>query len=84
MRKGAKYAKIKETGRKTSCEVYNILRVKNGYQMIVSYRGDSGREYKHSLYIGYNDAALIKPGMKVECYIQDDNCYIDESNIVVL
>lgn len=80
--KGGQSAKIKQDGRKSSCEIYNILRVKNGYQMVVTYKGESGTEYKQALYIGYQTAALFKPGMKIECYILGENCYVDPSHIV--
>ena len=72
-----------EIGRKTECKVHNVLRVRNGYQLIVSFRGDSGNQFMHSLYISYKDAALLKPDMVLECYVNGDDCYIDESRIVV-
>ena len=76
--------RIMLNGRKTECKVHNILYLRNGgYRLIVTFRGDSGNEFKHWLYIGYNDAALLKPDMVLECYVQGDDCYIDESRIVI-
>ena len=82
--RGKKSASVKKLGRKTSCEVYNIIRVKNGYQMVVDYCGDSGEHYKHALYIGQRDALLLKAGMRIECYVYQEDCYVDESNIVTV
>ena len=73
-----------KTGRKGSCKVYNIVCVKNGCQMIVSYRGESGTEYKQSLWINMKDAMLLKPDMWVECYLQGEDCYVDASHIKVV
>ena len=81
--KGGQSRKIMQIGRKTECKVHNVLRVRNGYQLIVSFRGDSGNQFMHSLYISYKDAALLKPDMVLECYVNGDDCYIDESRIVV-
>ena len=81
--KGNKSRAIKNNGRKTKCEVYNVLRVKNGYQLIVTFRGDSGTEYKHGLYIDYQNAALLRPGLWIECYVQGEECYVDDSHIVI-
>ena len=81
--KGNRSRKIMQTGRKTECKVHNVLCIRNGYQLIVTFRGDSGNEFKHMLYINYRDAALLKPDMTIECYVQGDNCYIDESHIVI-
>ena len=81
--KGNKSRRIMKTGRKTQCEVYNILRVKNGYQLIVSFRGDSGNEFKHAVDIGYKDAALLKPGQTIECYVDGDDCYVDIGHLVI-
>ncbi len=80
--RGRKSAKIKENGHKSTCEIFNILRVKNGYTMIVTYQGDSGTTYKHSLPISYQAAASFKAGMIVECYVQGEDCYVDGSHLV--
>ena len=80
--KGNKYIKVKKNGRKSICEVYNVMRVKSGYSLVVSYRSDTGIEYKHMLYISYQTAMLLRPGMKIECYILGEDCYVDENNIV--
>lgn len=81
--KGNKSRAIMKTGRRSECKVYNILHMRNGFQLIVSFRGDSGNEFKHALYINYKDAALLRPDMTIECYIQGDDCYVDPSHIVI-
>ena len=80
--RGKQSAKIMRTGKQSSCVIHNILRVKNGYEMVVSYRGESGTEYKHGLYISLRDAELFKPGMRIECFIKGEDCYVDPTRIV--
>ena len=81
--KGMKSRRIMQTGKKAECRVHNVLRVKNGYQLVVTYRGDSGNEHMHSLYIKYQDALLLRPDMVLECYVDGEECYIDESHIAI-
>ena len=82
--KGSKYASIQKKGRKSECRIHNILHTKSSYDMIVNYRGESGKEYFHAVTINYQYAATLKPGMVVECYILKEDCYIDEAHINVL
>ncbi len=82
--RGTQSAKIKETGRKSTCEIFNVLRVKNGYIMTVTYKSDSGAEYMQALNIDYRTAAILKPGLTIECYVQGEDCFVDASHIVVI
>ena len=82
--KGSKYASIKKKGRKSECRIHNIINVRSGYQMIVRFRGESGKEYMHEVSINYHDAALLKPDMILECYVLKEDCYIDEQHINIL
>lgn len=81
--KGTKSRRIMQTGRKTECKVYTIIRVMSGYQLVVTYHGESGSELMHTLIIKYRDALLLKPNMVLECYVDGEDCYVDESRIVI-
>lgn len=74
---GKKAEAIQRNGKKSTCEIFNILRVQHGYQMIVIYKGESGNEYRQSVGINYQAAASFKPGMIIECYISGEDCYVD-------
>ena len=74
---GKKADLVKQNGKKSTCEIFNIIRVQHGYQMIVTYKGESGNEYKQSVNVNYQAAASFKPGMIIECYISGEDCYVD-------
>ena len=80
--KGSKAAAIKRDGHKSTCVVFNVLPMRYGTTLIVTYKGNSGTEYRHSLPIGYRAAQNVCPGMVIECYIQGEDCFVDEHNIV--
>lgn len=80
---GRKFTSLKKTGREGTCEVFNILSTRTGYQLIVSYKGESGKEYKQSIYLTTPDAGLLKPGLTIGCYLKGEVCYVDPKNIVI-
>ena len=82
--KGSKYASIQKKGRKSECRIHSIFHAKAGYDMIVSFHGESGKEYFHAVSINYHDAATLKPDMIVECFVLGEDCYIDEQHIKVI
>ncbi len=82
--KGIKHRDIMKSGRKTTCTIHKILRDKRGFEMIVIFRGDSGKEYFHIVYIDYQEAATFKDGEVIECYVKGEDCYVNQGHIVVV
>lgn len=82
--KGAKQRSILKYGKKGKCVVFNILRTRNGYQMIVMYNGESSIQYLLGVMISYKVAAMLKEGTVIECYILGEDAYVDIKHIAIV
>lgn len=79
--KSKKQRALMRTGRKVGCEVYRIARIKNGYAMVLRYRGDSGTEYRLQVPVTMSVALNYKEGIYLECYVKGEDAYLDLNNI---
>jgi len=52
--------------------------------MIVEYKGFSGEKYKLEVRIPGEVVHKTRIGDMIECYIQDELCYVDEEKIIVV
>ncbi len=73
---------IMREGHKSTCTVFNVLTMRNSILVVVTYLGESGTEYRHSLYLTFRQAATVRPGMVIECYIKGEDCYVDPKNLI--
>ena len=72
---------VAKNGKKVPCEIFRIVRVKNGYNMVIKYYGESGRDYRLSVPISFSTAIEFKEGMYVECYVNGEDAFLDTSNL---
>ena len=72
---------VVKNGKKVPCEIFRIVRVKNGYNMVIKYYGESGQDYRLSVPISYSTAIEFKEGMYVECYVNGEDAFLDTSNL---
>lgn len=82
--KGAKQKSVLKYGKKGKCVVFNILRTRNGYQMIVMYNGESSIQYLLGVMVNYKVAAMLKEGTVIECYILGEDAYVDIKHIAIV
>ena len=79
--RSAKGSKVMKNGKKVPCEIFRILRVKNGYEMVIKYYGESGQDYRLSVPVSYSTAIEFKEGMYVECYVSGEDAFLDTNNL---
>lgn len=85
-----KIKKLKETGKKSVCKIVNFKEYSGGrscrvsHYMIVEYKGFSGIKYNLKVRISGEVVHKTRIGDMIECYIQDELCYVDEEKIIVV
>ena len=82
---------LKETGKKDICEIVKIKideanynrRVYNAhYNMYVKYKTESKEHYILNVAIDPELLSKVKENMFIECYIKENDCFVDTDNIV--
>ena len=80
--KGIKGRTIMRDGYKGSCEIVSISyhngsHDRTGPYMVVKYKGESNTERLLRVMLNYKNAYRLRFGMKIECYIYKEDCYVD-------
>ena len=89
VKRGAINQKVAREGRPSTCIVEDLRshHFRHGgwtYQLIVSYKDDNGNTQKYSTQISKYDYEDLRRGMKLECLVAGEECYIDINNIKVV
>ena len=77
---GLRAYKSMTKGRKRECLIVNIEVSKENScyrEITVSYRGESGDKHESIVPIFFSDAQKLRVGQIIECYVLNENCYID-------
>ena len=80
--KGIKGRAVMRDGYKGSCEIVSIRYSSashdtTGPYMIVKYISESNTERLLRVALNYKNAYRLRFGMKIECYIHKETCYVD-------
>ena len=80
--KGIKGRAVMRDGYKGSCEIVSIRYSSashdtTGPYMIVKYISESNTERLLRVALNYKNAYRLRLGMKIECYIHKETCYVD-------
>ena len=77
--------KVKKNGKRGICTItdYKEVRTKYGsqYYMIVSYTGESNKEFLSKVKCHFGVVKMNTKGTKIECLIYLDDCFVDVYNI---
>ncbi len=89
LKRGVANQKVVKTGRPSTCIVEDLRchHFRHGgwtYQMIVSYKDDNGNPHRYSTQVSRYDYEDLRRGMKLECLVAGEECYIDINNIKVV
>ncbi len=89
LKRGVTNQKVVKTGRPSTCIVEDLRshHFRHGgwtYQLIVSYKDDNGNPHRYSTQISRYDYEDLRRGMKLECLVAGEECYIDINNIKVV
>jgi hypothetical protein len=89
LKRGVANQKVVKAGRPSTCIVEDLRshHFRHGgwtYQLIVSYRDENGNTHKYSTQISRYDYEDLRIGMKLECLVAGEECYIDINNIKVV
>ena len=89
LKRGVANQKVVKTGRPSTCIVEDLRshHFRHGgwtYQLIVSYRDENGNPQRYSTQISRYDYEDLRRGMKLECLVAGEECYIDINNIKVV
>ena len=89
LKRGVANQKVVKTGRPSTCIVEDLRshHFRHGgwtYQLIVSYRDENGNSQRYSTQISRYDYEDLRRGMKLECLVAGEECYIDINNIKVV
>ena len=88
IRRGVINKKVAAEGKKGTCVIEKFQTVggrgKATIWMTVSYLDDSGQKQNYAAIV--NDEAItnLKKGMRIECYVLGNECYVDPNNIRVV
>lgn len=88
VRRGIINKKVAAEGKKGTCVIEKFQTVggrgKATIWMTVSYLDDSGQKQNYAARV--NDEAItnLKKGMRIECYVLGNECYVDPNNIRVV
>ncbi len=77
---GLRAYKSMTKGRKRECLIVNIESSKENScyrEITVSYRGESGDKHESIVPIFFIAAHKLRVGQIIECYVLNENCYID-------
>ena len=83
---GSRGMKVKENGVKSTCEITRLREVwhKCGgrrYEIEFTYKGQSGTMCVLNVSVSIYRVPELEKGMKFECYVYQDDCYIDMDHL---
>lgn len=89
LKRGVANQKVVKTGIPSTCNVEDLRchHFRHGgwtYQLIVSYKDENGNSQRYSTQISRYDYEDLRRGMKLECLVAGEECYIDINNIKVV
>ena len=89
LNRGRVNQKVAKEGKPSTCVIEDLRchHFRHGgwtYQLIVSYKDDNGNHQRYSTQISRYDYEDLKRGMKLECLVAGEECYIDINNIKVV
>lgn len=89
LKRGVDNQKVIKTGRPSTCIIEELRshHFRHGgwtYQLIVSYKDDNGNPQRYSTEVSRYDYEDLRRGMKLECIVAGEECYIDINNIKVV
>ena len=89
LKRGVANQKVAKTGRPSTCIVEDLRshHFRHGgwtYQLVVSYRDENGNPQRYSTKVSRYDYEDLRRGMKLECLVAGEECYIDINHIKVI
>lgn len=88
VRRGKIGQKVAQHGRKSTCIVseFRVIGHRYGHSiwMDVIYKDEHGIDRRYSASVGTDAITNLKKGMRIECYVLGNECYVDPNNIRVV
>ena len=88
IKKGLTDKKVKAHGKKSVCTIKEFKVTHSRYSatiwMDVKFKTQSGKEDVYSARVHQDAINRFQQGMRVECYVLGENCYVDPDNLRVV
>ena len=85
IKKGLTDKKVKAHGKKSVCTIKEFKVLRSRYSasiwMDVTFKTESGKEDHYSARVHQDAINRFQQGMRVECYVLGENCYVDPNNL---
>ena len=88
IRRGKIDQKVAKHGKRSTCIVseFRVIGRRYGHTiwMDVIYKDEHGIDRRYSASVGTDAITNLKKGMRIECYVLGNECYVDPNNIRVV
>jgi len=88
VRRGKIDQKVAQHGKRSTCIVseFRVIGRRYGHSiwMDVIYKDEHGMDRRYSARVGTDAITNLKKGMRIECYVLGNECYVDTNNIRVV
>ena len=88
VRRGKINQKVAQHGKRSTCIVseFRVIGHRYGHSiwMDVIYKDEHGIDRRYSASVGTDAITNLKKGMRIECYVLGNECYVDPNNIRVV
>ena len=88
IRRGKIDQKVAKHGKRSTCIVseFRVIGRRYGHSiwMDVIYKDEHGIDRRYSARVGTDAITNLKKGMRIECYVLGNECYVDPNNIRVV
>ena len=88
VRRGKINQKVAQHGKRSTCIVseFRVIGRRYGHSiwMDVIYKDEHGIDRRYSASVGTDAITNLKKGMRIECYVLGNECYVDPNNIRVV
>ena len=88
VRRGKIDQKVAQHGKRSTCIVseFRVIGRRYGHSiwMDVIYKDEHGIDRRYSASVGTDAITNLKKGMRIECYVLGNECYVDPNNIRVV
>lgn len=88
VRRGNIDQKVAQHGKRSTCIVseFRVIGRRYGHSiwMDVIYKDEHGTDRRYSARVGTDAITNLKKGMRIECYVLGNDCYVDTNNIRVV
>ena len=88
VRRGKINQKVAQHGKRSTCIVseFRVIGRRYGHSiwMDAIYKDEHGIDRRYSASVGTDAITNLKKGMRIECYVLGNECYVDPNNIRVV